>query len=75
MHPDQISTFTQRSKDHQDFLHNGFLVMTQAVANLKTLLMSGGAAGGVTTSMSFPKQQMSTCFGLMWPPTSPHGNL
>ena len=55
MYPDHCAVFTQRSKDHHDLLHNGFLVMTQAVANLKMLLMSGGVAGALTANLPFPK--------------------
>ena len=36
---------------------NGFLVVTLVAANMKTQLLSGGAVGGVTAAMPFPKQQ------------------
>ena len=43
-------------------LHIRFLVMAQAVANSKTLLLSGGVAGGATASTPFPKQQKEYVF-------------
>ena len=58
MHPDHFSTFTMRPKDHQGlFFHNGFLIIPQAVAHLKTHLLSGGSARGIVANMHFPKGQ------------------
>ncbi|MFM7988795.1 MAG: hypothetical protein ACKPKO_56720, partial [Candidatus Fonsibacter sp.] len=38
MQVDRFGDFTRRSKDHYDLLHNGFIAMTRAVVNLRTLL-------------------------------------
>ena len=54
MHLDDFAMFTKRSNDHHDLLRNGFLAMTHAAANLKTLLMSGRAAGGVRAGTPCP---------------------
>ena len=56
-HPDHFPEFVTRSKDHHDLLHNGFLVITMAVANLKTTLRSGGTVGGISASMPVPEVQ------------------
>ena len=57
VHPDHVPEFSKRSKDHHDLLHNGYLVITMAVANLKTILRSGRTVGGVVASMQFPQEQ------------------
>ena len=46
-----------RSKDHHDLLHNGYLVITMALVNLNATLRSGGAVGGVSAFMPSPKEQ------------------
>ena len=57
MHPDHFNTFCERTNDHHDLLHNGFLLLTQAAATLKTQFMSGGIIGGVTGKLPFQKEQ------------------
>ena len=56
-HTDHFPEFVNRSKDRHDLLHNGYLVITQVVANLKTTLRSGGTVGVVSASMPFLKEQ------------------
>ena len=63
-HPDHFPEFVNRSKDHHDLLHNGYLVITQAVASLKSTLRSGGTVGGVSAFMQFPQSRRSPPFGL-----------
>ena len=59
---DHFPEFATRSKDHHDLLHTGFLVITMAVANFKTTLLSGGTVGGVSASMQFPREQKEYVF-------------
>ncbi|MFM7989284.1 MAG: hypothetical protein ACKPKO_59220, partial [Candidatus Fonsibacter sp.] len=46
MQVDRSGDFHHRSKVLHDLLHNGFIAMTQAVVNLKTLLTSGRETRG-----------------------------
>ena len=46
MHPNHFAPFVARSKDHHDLIHNGFLALTIAVSNIKTLLNTGNKVGG-----------------------------
>jgi hypothetical protein len=54
MHPNHFAPFVARSKDHHDLIHNGFLALTIAVSNIKTLLNTGNKVGGVSSWMPFP---------------------
>ena len=45
MHPNHFAPFVGRSKDHHDLIHNGFLALTIAVSNIKTLLNTGNKEG------------------------------
>ena len=56
-HPEHFPEFVNLFKDHHDWLHNGYAVITQAVANLKSTLRSGGTVGGVSIFMPCPKAQ------------------
>ena len=57
MHPDHFSSFLNDKMDHQDLLHNGFLLLTQVAATLKTQWVTGAIVGGITSAMPFPKEQ------------------
>ncbi|MFM7985898.1 MAG: hypothetical protein ACKPKO_41945, partial [Candidatus Fonsibacter sp.] len=57
MQVDRFGDFHRRSKDHHDFLHNGFNAMTRAVVKLKTLLTIGGNFAGVVANTPFPQEQ------------------
>ena len=45
MHPNHVAPCVGRSQDHHDLIHNGFLAITIAVSNIKTLLNSGNKVG------------------------------
>ena len=57
MHPNHFAPFVARSKDHHDLIHNGFLALTIAVSNIKTLLNTGNKVGGISSWMPFPPHQ------------------
>ena len=69
VHPDHLPEFVRRSKDHHDLLHNGFLVITMAVANLKSTLLSVGTVGVYLPRCNSRKNRRSTSFVPARPPT------
>ena len=60
MHPNHFAPFVARSKDHHDLIHNGFLALTIAVSNIKTLLNTGNKLGAFPLGCLFLHIRQST---------------
>ena len=63
MYPDRFATFVSKSGDHHDLIDNGYLVLSQVVADMNTQLMSGYTVGVYRPGSHSQLSRRSTSFG------------